>query len=364
MAPLSKHIPYLDGWRGIAVACVFFGHFVSSPKYWWVGAFGVQLFFVLSGYLMSDILFIKKVALADFFASRAIRVLSTFLLFIGALLLYAALFQPVPYMPSGEEVLSTITFTRTYFPSDLALDNKNWPIAHLWSLNVKEHSYVFLALLALVTRQANRRWLTTALLLGATALAWFISYKYFASPPKGPNLFFIRSECASLGLLASATLRYTRNTFPSQVYARVPGVFPLLCIAIAFVCVSTYQYRGYHVTVAPLLLACAINFLDRVPEFVRHALSTRALCWLGTCCFSLYLWQQPLHVLRMDYGMNPYLMFAVAVGIGMTSFYLFEDPIRKSLTSAWRKRRQVTAPHTSAVVHGAGGGGVIRMLDE
>jgi len=267
-------------------------------------------------------------------------------------------------MPSFEEVLSTITFARTYFPSDLALDNKNWPIAHLWSLNVEEHSYVFLALIALATRQVNRRWMTGALLLGSTALVWVTSYKYFVSPPKGPNLFFIRSECASLGLLASATLRYIRNAFPSQVYARVPGVFPLLCIAIAFICVSTYQYRGYHVTVAPLLLACAINFLDRVPEFVRRALSTRALCRLGTCCFSLYLWQQPLHVLRMDYGMNPYLMFAAAIGIGMSSFYLFEDPVRKSLTSAWRKLRHIAVLNTSAVVHVAAGSGAIRLSDE
>lgn len=348
MSPPDKHIPYLDGWRGLAILCVFIGHFVSHARYWWIGKYGVDLFFVLSGYLMCNILFIKLVPLPDFFASRFMRVVPTFLLFIGAMLLYATTLQPEPFVPSGAEILATMSFLRTYLPHELALTSDQWPIGHLWSLNVEEHSYIFLALVALATRRLNRRWLTGAALAGSALLVWFITVAYLHSPPPGPNDMSMRTESASLGLLAAAAIRYVRHYFPLTLYRKVPGALPLLAAVAAFLCFSLYQYKGIHLTVAPLLLACAINFLDRVPELVRRCLSHPALRWLGTCSFSLYLWQQPLHVLLAKYDMNPYAMAAAAAGIGLLSFYLFENPVRKRLAAAWRSRQAGPAQTTVA----------------
>lgn len=344
MRSTSTHIPYLDGWRGIAILCVYVGHFVSKSAYWWVGTFGVHLFFVLSGYLMCNILFIKKVALPDFFASRLVRVMPTFLLFIAVLLAYSATLQPHRFTPSLHEILATVTFLRTYVPYDLSLSNKGWAIGHLWSLNVEEHSYLFLALVALLTRRAKNPWLTGTCLVIATASAWTVSQWYLVHPPGGASHFSTRTEVASLGLLAGATIRYVRHYLPLSLYSKVPGWLPLACVAVAFSCFSTYQYKGFHITLAPILLACAINFLDRTPEIARAALSTRALRWFGTCSFSLYLWQQPLHVLTTEYGANAFLMCASAIAIGALSFYVFENPVRKYLTTAWRNRSSSAKP--------------------
>jgi peptidoglycan/LPS O-acetylase OafA/YrhL len=91
-----RHVAYLDGWRGLAIIAVLIAHF--GPKSTaWMGALGVQLFFVLSGYLMGGLLFIKNVPLTDFFARRFSRVVPTFLLFILTMALYAGTLQPRPY---------------------------------------------------------------------------------------------------------------------------------------------------------------------------------------------------------------------------------------------------------------------------
>lgn len=315
---------------------------------------------------MCNILFIKQVALPNFFASRLIRVMPTFLLFIGVLLVYSATLQPHRFVPSSHEILATITFLRTYIPYDSGLSSKQWAIGHLWSLNVEEHSYIFLAIIALLTRRAKSAWVTGTFLVIATLAAWVFSHKYLLQPPAGASHFSTRTEVASLGLLAGATIRYIRHHVPSRLYASVPSWLPLVSIVAAFSCFSTYQYKGIHITLAPILLACAINFLDRIPEFCRKVLANPVLRWFGTCSFSLYLWQQPLHVLVTDYGMNAFLMCGIAISIGVVSFYGFENPVRKQLTAAWRARAsRMAAPAVSGgVMQGSGGAGAVRLLDD
>ncbi|MDN4052491.1 acyltransferase [Massilia sp. YIM B02763] len=367
MISSDKHVPYLDGWRGLAILAVYFGHFYGHGKYWWVGVFGVHLFFVLSGYLMCNILFIKKTALSDFFVSRCVRVYPTFLLFIAGLLVYSATLQPDPFLPSFAEISSTVSFLRTYLPYGMAISNEHWAIAHLWSLNVEEHSYVFLALIALLTRRAQTPWLAGVMLATATIGAWAIGNWYFSYPPSGASHFSVRTEVASLGLLCGATVRYIRYHAPLRIYSMIPFWLPLASIAIAYWCFVSYQYKGLHITLAPILLACAINFMDRVPGVVTAILSNAVLRWFGTCSFSLYLWQQPLHALTIEYGSNAFLMSALAISIGAMSFYAFENPVRKKLNTAWRNRcssKNLTSSTSSVVVQGSAGAGLIRLIED
>jgi len=78
---VTKNIAYLDGWRGLAIISVLVAHFSGPSSVAWMGGFGVALFFALSGFLMGRLLFIKRVALADFFARRFNRIIPTFFSF-------------------------------------------------------------------------------------------------------------------------------------------------------------------------------------------------------------------------------------------------------------------------------------------
>jgi peptidoglycan/LPS O-acetylase OafA/YrhL len=334
----KQNIPYLDGWRGLAIIAVIFGHFTPGHQFGWVGEFGVELFFVLSGYLMCSMLFIKQTALPDFFARRLIRVFPTFLLYVAFALGYSVTVNPRPYVPSAQEIIATLTFLRTYLPSDISIWNDNWPIGHLWSLNVEEHSYVFLAALAVLTRRYSRPWLTAALLIAGMIGALIFSYAYFVAPPAGASPGHIRSEAACLGLLAGTTIRYLRHLTPRLSFVGMSWV-PLAATFLALVCSSLYRYRNFNMTVAPLLLACAVNFLDCSPALIQKALSNQMLRWAGVCSFSLYLWQQPFFLLKKYYAANELLMFAAATTVGIVSFYAFENPMRKYLANRWESQR-------------------------
>jgi peptidoglycan/LPS O-acetylase OafA/YrhL len=340
----SGHISYLDGWRGAAITSVFFGHFVQKGHYWWVGAFGVQLFFALSGFLMCNILFFKKAALPDFFARRLIRVAPTFVLFVLALTVYASTLQPVRYTPSPAEFFATLTFLRSYLPPGMNILNDDWPIAHLWSLNVEEHTYIFLALIAFFTRKMHSRLGTAAMLLAASLSALYFGLHYVRDPLPAGTSGTWRTEAASLGILAAVSLSYVRRTWPGSVLGRVHPFVPVISLLIGFACFTDHaRWRGFDVYIAPLFLAFAIVYLDCVPAALLRVLSVGRLRWIGRISFSLYLWQQPFHFAVLHYGMNAWLAVSLALALGLVSFYGFEDPIRRMLTRRWEERRQKAA---------------------
>ena len=350
MKETTTYFPHLDGWRALAIVAVFFGHFFAKAHFWWVGQFGVQLFFVLSGFLMCNILFFKKAPLPGFFVKRLIRVAPTFILFVAVITIYVENFQRVAYAPSISEFFSTLFFLRSYFPSDLSITNDQWPIGHLWSRNVEEHSYIFLAAMAFLTRQINRKWITFGFLLAATVVVLMTSYRYFLHPPPGATLGNMRSEAASLGIIAVVTISYGKRHWLERFSTYVPSWLPLASIVIAFLCFSTYRWRGLHFTVAPLCLAFAINYLDRIPATIIKILSIKPLRWIGQVSFSLYLWQQPFHFALCQYDVNVLVALPLAIATGIFSYYSFENPIRLWLSSKWeaRERRAVDMPATTA----------------
>lgn len=333
------HIAYLDGWRGLAISAVFFGHFVSKASYWWVGTFGVQLFFVLSGLLMCNILFFKDVALPDFFARRLLRVGPTFLLFVLAVTIYTSAVQPVRYVPSATEVVSILFFLRSYFPADASIINGQWPIGHLWSLNVEEHTYMFLALCALVARQFRLRWITASILSVATVAAFIFSVHHYKYPAATGTPSYLLSEAASLGTLAAVAINYMKRTWLAGLSERIHPLVPLASLVLAFACFTDpLRWRGLDFIVAPLLLAFTINYLDRVPAALIGMLSNKRLGWIGRVSFSLYIWQQPFHLAVCQGDMNAWLGTSLALALGLVSFYAFENPLRIRLTQAWEAR--------------------------
>lgn len=331
----TKNIPYLDGWRGLAIIAVMISHFDILPLNW-MGGFGVQLFFVLSGYLTADLLFIKQVRLTDFFVRRFSRVFPTFWVFIAAMVVYAG-FQTKPYEVSFSELVSVLTFTRTYI-GDTGIWAREWPIGHVWSLAVEEHSYVFLAIVAFIVR-GKGKFAAPAFLAMAVLAVLAINLYYPSHPPAGHSPWFARSEAAALGLLAAAGYRVTAERMPWMKKSH-----PLLLLAamvVALLCNSIYAYKGLEYTVTPLCLAYVINNMPCAPKMIHAALSSDALRWFGLCSFSLYLWQQPFSYAYKLYGMESSSALAFAILAGAVSYYWLEDPARRYLNRKWAERKPV-----------------------
>jgi peptidoglycan/LPS O-acetylase OafA/YrhL len=335
-------IPYLDGWRGLAIVLVLQSHFGLGGG---GGRLGVALFFALSGYLMGELLFVKNVPLGRFFKRRFSRIVPTYWLYVAvAFALAGAAWYQTPYRVPADELVSTLLFARTYYPAHTSIWAGTWQIGHFWSLNVEEHSYIYLALLALVAGVAGvrRTWLLALSTLACLGLNLYDTLH----PPGGASPWFARSECAALGLVASATLRAFRHEVPA-LRTGAAWIAPVT-LAVGAVCFSWTDLPILAITLGPLLLAVSINYIGNAPALLRDALSVGVLRWFGICSFSLYVWQQLAYVAYQHHLLQRQLAGVVGIGIGVVAFYLYEDPVRRWLNGERRSKPVVVAAPVQA----------------
>lgn len=320
-----NHQDHLDGWRGLAVSLVLVEHFVDPP---WIsaGRLGVDLFFVLSGLLMSRLLFEERVPLKTFYFRRASRILPAFLVYVfAAFLVWGAYGQRVTL----REALATITFLRTYF--DPFIWSSQFPIGHLWSLNVEEHSYVLLATVAAITPLRNK---AGTVLIGCALLTFVAIAVYLATSPRPTEQWALRTECAAGALLLSAGYRQI------GAHWKVPKWAPALALVLGMLCYLTEAPRVAKVGFAPFLLAFAVNHIGATYDYVLALFRSRPARQMGLWSYSLYLWQQPFYILHTRHGLAAPLGLVFGFMCALGSFYWLEKPLRTQLNKAWDALRQ------------------------
>ena len=325
----SNSIPELDGWRGLAILMVLFSHFVGGIAFGWMGQFGVQLFFVLSGFFMSNLLFIKKIPLRQFFTRRFSRVYPAF--FITTMIFYAySRYQLRPYVVPFDELVATLAFLRTYYPSDVGIWSAGWPIEHYWSLNVEEHSYIYLAIVVLLTYRTKTKILLPAFLAASTLGTMLFMHYYSGLPSPVGSHWSLYSQCAAVGLLASATYRVILDRFFSASLV-IGSWVSVGCLLMAVIVSAPFGLLSSP-TLAALLLAISVNHVRSAPGWFRLVLSWKILRRFGYWSFSLYLWQQPFFELAT--AKNIYWP-TLAIGCGIISYYIVENPMRHFINSKW-----------------------------
>jgi peptidoglycan/LPS O-acetylase OafA/YrhL len=320
-----KHILYLDGWRGLAILGVMLGHFIGVP-YINMGRLGVELFFVLSGRLMAEILFVQEKPLAQFYPRRISRIYPALLFFVVTL-------TTLRFISSGGtdiiQALAALTFTINY----LYVNVDSPPVlGHIWSLCIEEHMYIVLGLIAAIHRRRRL--------------------------PLVPIFCFL----SVLAILNGAAQTYAGGNY-YEVYWRtdVRGSSILLG-AIAFLLPKQGQWQPWPST-GPLLLAVGVLLnLDVVPDPVKYSFGTAALAQslvlladaptralylfenplirkVGLWSFSLYLWQQPFSELHL-HGLFKIFVMLIVFGLAAGSYYLIEKPARRRLNAIFANARQ------------------------
>ncbi|WP_199608845.1 acyltransferase family protein [Flocculibacter collagenilyticus] len=331
----SKHgkselnrIDYLDGWRGLAILFVLISHFMQ-PQIGEFGRLGVDIFFVLSGMLMSNILFVKRVPLNTFYKRRISRILPVFVIFVSSIYLSAFLFD---LSNEYDNYFYTLAFLRSYLPTDVSLWETGLPIGHLWSLNVEEHCYVLLSLLTLISVLRSREYIAI-LMIGMGCIVLHIIYVKY--PTIAPTNYELKTEVAASHLMLSAGYFLIRDRFA----AYVPSWLPLLTFFAAMACYEVDAPWFAYWLISPFLLAFTVNHLDKIPALAKKALEINALRLLGMWSYSIYLWQQVFYFYGIKNG-NPstflaITLFAVSIFVGALSFHIIENPIRKYLNNKW-----------------------------
>lgn len=318
-----ERLDYLDGWRGLAIAFVLYSHFAPSPEWFDSGRFGVDIFFSLSGFLMSSILFEKRISLCTFYKRRISRVFPVFILYvIMVYLIYWYIRGPFSYT----EFFSTLFFLRTYLPATPNIWHTGIPIGHLWSLNAEEHCYVFLSLLTIFSLLKGREGL---ILIGIGILSIVIQYTYIKVPTLAPTSGALGTEVVASHLLISAGYFLIRHQFVKIIKPWMP----VAAFGAAIACHTNLVPWYSHMIASPFLLAFALNHLSEAPKHILSMLACSGIRLLGIWSFSIYLWQQPFYSLQSHFF--PGVAFAMAMTVALFSFYFFENPIRSWLNRNW-----------------------------
>ncbi len=351
----------IDGLRAVAVLGVVLHHagLAALPG----GFVGVDVFFVISGFLISRIITDGvadgSFSLAHFYERRARRILPA-LIPVVALSLIAGywLLLPDDYENLGQSAVATLLFANNVL---LTLTSGYWdlaatfkPLLHTWSLGVEEQFYIAYPLLALLVLRRRPR-LFAPMLAGGIAISLLLSVALSARQPDA-SFYLIHTRAWEL-LLGALTAWHRPRTPQSERIARALALTGLAMIVGAMLIIDeTAPYPGWRA-----LLPCIGTAL-----ILRHGtaggLAQRLLGWgplvlVGLASYSIYLWHQPLFAFARAMSVTPpgpALMAALTLAtlvIGTASWRWIEQPFRDA--RAWPLRPFLTLGITVTALTGA-----------
>jgi peptidoglycan/LPS O-acetylase OafA/YrhL len=340
---ISVTVPALNGVRGIAVALVFLFH-AEVPGF--TGAFiGVDIFFVLSGFLITVLLLQEQqrngsISLKKFYQRRALRLLPALLLLLVVYLGYC--FSTFPDAITRINHLQDAAMALFYAANwTRAFDlERPYHLGHCWSLSIEEQFYALwpLLLLALLHFSWQQRAVLITLLLGASWgwRVWLLTQG--ASWARVYNGFDTRADMLLAGCLlavlwnAGALQGWGRaDRYPAILSAMALITLALIAVAARWQTAALYQWQYALVALSTALLT--LDLLARPQGAIARAFSLPPLVALGTLSYALYLWHYPLlHYLGRQGYTGAALVWAAALltlAFSLLSWYVVEKPAQR-----------------------------------
>ncbi len=368
----TSYFPQLDGLRALSILAVMSFHFegkILNTVFGPYGWLGVNLFFVISGFLITNILLQEhtaqgKISFKNFYIRRLLRIAPAFYfrMIIAGLF---TIFQKVPSIPA-------LIVSSLYFADyDLALNLKNVigsGLEFTWSLAVEEKFYFLWPLTLLLF---SRRLMTVVLSLIALCFMWKLYLiQHDASWLRISGAFDTRFDCILWGCVASFIWsRPDKFGAVHRMFAR-PFAAPILLGLLWFLmhcagapknavthanCILLWLCAEplFNVVSGALVLATMINSQSIVSRFM----STKPLVWIGKLSYSLYLWHtfalmQILTHPELFKQLNPVGLELSAItgsfSCAAVSYYLVEKPFLKLKSSFAAKQNDVATGHSES----------------
>jgi peptidoglycan/LPS O-acetylase OafA/YrhL len=347
----SPYLPGLDGIRAVAVLSVIAFHL----NFGWAsgGLLGVQVFFVLSGYLITDLLVAEYrrhhgIGLKQFWIRRARRLLPALFVMLFVTVGWATLFDRSQLaalrsdLPSGIFYYSNWWFIFQHI-SYFARFGPPSPLGHLWSLSIEEQFYLVWPLLLLVGLRYIRARRTLIAITLAAAAASAIEMGALYVPAGDPTRVYDGTDTRAFALLIGAALAFAlprrQNFAPVTPSARrlLNGVGAASLLGIIVMVWHTSQYESFLYEGGMLLLALLTALLISVTIHPGSDMGTilgwEPLRWVGERSYGIYLWHYPVIVLTTPIDAPPSvvratLQIAATLVLAALSWRYVEQPVR------------------------------------
>jgi len=342
----KKYLPQIDGLRAVAVIAVIAYHFDES----WLpsGYLGVDIFFVISGYVITAYLRRSKVVtlrnyLLEFYVRRFKRLMpallfSTFVSSIAIVVLATRpssdIFETSAIALFGLSNIFLFFRSSDYFSLDASLN----AFTHTWSLGVEEQFYLLyptlIAALGIAGTKSAESRKVGLVVIGTLSCISLIAYLILSELNPTAAFYLLPARTWELGA-GALTYLFTEKTAkkPPRLLAEV--AFTAIVCSLFF---SASMQTGATVTavVATSLLISSCN----VGSGVYWLLASAPIVWVGLLSYSLYLWHWPILVLgKYTIGLNgwaPYLLLILIISFAVLSYYFVEKPLRHA--SLFRSR--------------------------
>jgi peptidoglycan/LPS O-acetylase OafA/YrhL len=350
--PRRTHVPQLDGLRGIAVAAILLFHLGAHA--FRTGFLGVDVFFVISGFLITSLLLVEverhgRISLGGFWARRIRRLLPALVVFllvvaaVGALIgtvserraLRGDLLSPAAYVANWH-----LIGTSNYFV-DTGIDS---PLEHTWSLAIEEQFYLVWPLVIaglLVWLHARRRTLVLVTIVAAAISAALLFVRWDAASVEraymGTDARVFEPMIGALGAIAVTSI-WARRHVPRHARWLAPVAAALVALGLGTISAEGSGYFTWGALALSLatvvLIATVWTATDAGP--VGRGLSWGPLVWIGTISYGIYLWHWPVYLwfgAREPHAsaLRRVVAIVVTIAIAAASYHLVERPIRRGV---------------------------------
>lgn len=331
----------IDGLRALAVIPVMFFH--AGFQAFSGGFVGVDVFFVISGYLITSIILAEKQAgtftLLNFYERRARRILPALFVVLFACLPFAWLWLPPVDMKSFAQSLmavsgfaSNVLFWQTsgYFETSAELK----PLLHTWSLAVEEQYYLFFPVFLMLAWRLGKRWILTLLATLAVASLAAAQWGSVAQPAAAFYLLPTRGWELAIGAFSAFYLFDGDSSNINKSFSQVGSVAGLFLIIYAIFVFDRQTPFPSLYTLAPVIGTALIILFANHQTSVGKLLGHRLFVGVGLISYSAYLWHQPLLAFSKQSGFDEpsklllAALVAVAVVLAYLSWKYVEIPFR------------------------------------
>ena len=341
--------PEIDGLRAIAVGTVILYHAkitVFSHQLFKGGFIGVDIFFVISGYLITSIILKELLTNGSFlfkhFYERRIRRILPALIFVMLVSLPFAWMYLLPssFVDFSKAILYSLGFSSNFYfhysgQQYAAESGLLKPFLHIWSLSVEEQYYITFPIVLLIVFKYFRQYLIHILILGfiiSLGLADWGSRNH-------PSFNFYSFPTRAWELLAGSILAYFEinngHRSKNKTLNLILPTIGLLLIGSSILFFNDKTFHPSFYTLSPIIGVCLIIWFSKKKEIITKILSTKLFVGIGLISYSLYLWHYPIFAFFRNSGLvsgstlGKLSIILILLICSIISYYFIEKPFRK-----------------------------------